>query len=662
MSSAGTAYVDVEAKLESFAAQIEAAVAALDTQTLAVDADTSDAEAAITAISDDQLSLFVDADTTPAEGEIDAIDGGEPVEKKVEADTAEAQKNIDDLSGSINAAADAAGAGAGQLGGLISEIGGLTGASAGATAGLTAAVGGLLVIGNAAGDAQAVVAETDSIIGSLGESAVVTSGHIGELSTKVMEYSGFSDEAVRAGANTLLMFDNINNAEVFDRAIEGSADLARRMGTDVPQAARLLGRALQDPEQGMSRLQRAGIYLSDTQKEQVASFMAVGDTASAQDVILSSLEGRIGNLAEDYGSTMKGGMDQAREAMDELAESAGSSLLPMMEALSASVVDQVNRLQSWDSALNGALFSGPIQAIAGIGDGMRGIGTIVGELPGTLDASAAATQAFGEAAGQTKDEIDGLSNTLRSYLDGTFGLPEAQRGLRDSFDQLFQVLLTEGHTADDVAAAMEQIAYKTADVGAASGDMNVAADLTIQRLRGMRDAGQLTTTEFNRIRDAIRGAQDEAPLTVPTSAPGATAATNEIKGLGDAVRKLPPERIVGVRAEGAAEATRAVSEFKRQLDALPKNVFVGVSTTGSAKASARGGPLDAGELSLVGEQGPELFVPNTGGNIVPAMQTASLMMGAGATYNINVNAATGDGHELARIIRDEIRTLERAGR
>ena len=93
---------------------------------------------------------------------------------------------------------------------------------------------------------RVVVAETDSILGSLGDSAVVTGGHIAELSQRVMEYSGFSDEAVRAGANTLL----ISTRSGLLRCSTGRSrapPTARRMNTDVPTAARLLGMALQGP-------------------------------------------------------------------------------------------------------------------------------------------------------------------------------------------------------------------------------------------------------------------------------------------------------------------------------------------------------------------------------------------------------------------------------
>lgn len=45
--------------------------------------------------------------------------------------------------------------------------------------------------------------------------------------------------------------------------------------------------------------------------------------------------------------------------------------------------------------------------------------------------------------------------------------------------------------------------------------------------------------------------------------------------------------------------------------------FVGPMPQGSVTASAVGGPLDAGQMSVVGENGPELFIPRNAGTIVP---------------------------------------------
>ena len=52
-----------------------------------------------------------------------------------------------------------------------------------------------------------------------------------------------------------------------------------------------------------------------------------------------------------------------------------------------------------------------------------------------------------------------------------------------------------------------------------------------------------------------------------------------------------------------------------------------------------------------------MFVPNTGGNIIPAMQTAQLMMGAGSgggpsiTVVVNGTATQADGQAVVDALR-----------
>jgi len=61
-----------------------------------------------------------------------------------------------------------------------------------------------------------------------------------------------------------------------------------------------------------------------------------------------------------------------------------------------------------------------------------------------------------------------------------------------------------------------------------------------------------------------------------------------------------------------------------------------------ATESAGGGTIQGGRPSLVGERGPEIFVPNTGGTIMNNMNSKNAM-GGGTPINIyqNVNFATG---------------------
>lgn len=673
MASAGTAYVDVEAKLDEFSSQIDAAVSSLDAQTIDVvaEADVTAAEADLASLEASPIDVPVDADVSMAEAELDGLEGA-PVDIPVAADTAEAQASIDELSGSIGALGDAVGVGGagGALGGFSDQLTDLAGASGGAATAIGVAVGSLGVSISAAADAQVVVAQTDSILASLGDSAVVTGDHIAELSQRVMEYSGFSDEAVQSGANTLLMFDNIRSAEVFDRAIEGSADLARRMGTDVPGAARLLGMALQDPEAGMSRLRRAGITLTDSQKEQVAAFIEVGDTAAAQEVILASLEGRIGNLSEDYGETLTGSMDRAKESMDELAEATGQSMLPAMESLA----DLAGPIGEWTQKFHdatGNLAMGPIagitgtlESIGGAGISLGAAGTVIGELPPGLRDTASAAD---EAAAEMRD----LAGSTDDYLARVVGIPASQRDVQQSITDMVATMQDSEASFFDMADAQDEVTTSTADLitrmqeqGASQSELDGVITGTIGMLRAERDAGRITQAQFAELSGEIRDIPHGASTTLTT--PGLTEGITNAEKFAQKAKemdKLAPS--TPFSAPGLDSVYGKSVNYLSTLNSLDGKVVTSTfKTVGDpvGKSSAVGGPLRSGELSLVGEAGPELFVPNTGGNIVPAMQTASLMMGKGATYNVTINAPSGNGADIARTFREELITLERAGR
>ena len=88
---------------------------------------------------------------------------------------------------------------------------------------------------------------------------------------------------------------------------------------------------------------------------------------------------------------------------------------------------------------------------------------------------------------------------------------------------------------------------------------------------------------------------------------------------------------------------------------------------GKVPKRAMGGPVAARTAYLVGERGPELFVPGYAGNIIPNNQLGTVpAMGArssgsgAAVININVNAGMGaNGDEIGRVIVDSLRKYER---
>lgn len=68
-----------------------------------------------------------------------------------------------------------------------------------------------------------------------------------------------------------------------------------------------------------------------------------------------------------------------------------------------------------------------------------------------------------------------------------------------------------------------------------------------------------------------------------------------------------------------------------------------------------GGPIAANQPAIVGDLGPELFVPSSAGRIIPNDQ-----LGGGNTYNITVQAGVGDPREIGRQVVEAIKSFERA--
>jgi hypothetical protein len=192
-------------------------------------------------------------------------------------------------------------------------------------------------------EAQKVTAQTNAVLKSTGGLANVTAKHIDKLATAISNYSGMDDEAVQAGENMLLTFRDIRNRvgennDIFDQATQATADLSTAMGMDMTKAALQLGKALNDPARGMSRLQRIGVTFTDQQKDLVKHLMATGQTAAAQKVILHELTLEFGGSAEAAGKTLGGQLKITQERFSDLAGEIVKAALPAFLAFTGAVI------------------------------------------------------------------------------------------------------------------------------------------------------------------------------------------------------------------------------------------------------------------------------------------------------------------------------------
>lgn len=196
-------------------------------------------------------------------------------------------------------------------------------------------------LATAAYDAQKVMAQTEAIIKATGGAAGVTAKQVSDLSSKLSMQIGVDDELIQSSANLLLTFKQIQNQvgtnnNIFDQAVILAQDLGNVFGSS-QAAAMQLGKALSDPEKGITALRRAGINFTDAQKEQIKTLVQSGDVLGAQKLILAEVESQVGGTAAATAT----GFDIMRVAIENVSERFGALLLPYIEKFATFVTNKV---------------------------------------------------------------------------------------------------------------------------------------------------------------------------------------------------------------------------------------------------------------------------------------------------------------------------------
>ena len=184
--------------------------------------------------------------------------------------------------------------------------------------------------------ATKIAAQTAAAIKSTGGEAHVTAGHVDELATSIMKKSGIDKEQITSSENLLLAFTNVRNEvgkgnDVFDQTTKAAADMATRLGTSVPSATKILGKALDNPTKGIARLTRVGITFTEQQQDQIKALQATGDTLGAQKIILDQVNDRYGGAAAALGKTLPGQIAIAKQSFNDFAEMLVAKLIPVVE-------------------------------------------------------------------------------------------------------------------------------------------------------------------------------------------------------------------------------------------------------------------------------------------------------------------------------------------
>lgn len=197
----------------------------------------------------------------------------------------------------------------------------------GALAGLGVTLGAGAIFGKMieeSSQAEAAANKVAAVLRATGGAAGITSKQIDDLADKYSKLTGIDDDVIKGGQALLLTFKNIGK-DAIGPATEAMLDMSETMGQDLKASAVQLGKALNDPKEGMSALQRIGVTFSESQKQVIKDLVNTGQTAKAQAIILQEVQSEMGGTAAAARDTLGGALKALDTAFGELFETLGSS-------------------------------------------------------------------------------------------------------------------------------------------------------------------------------------------------------------------------------------------------------------------------------------------------------------------------------------------------
>jgi len=473
----------------------------------------------------------------------------------------------DEASAAASAGLDDVGTSAGEASGGIDLLGGsLLKAIPELAAILGLYEGGRAFISNFVSNVeqhQAAESSLSTTIKTTGDAVGLTVDQLNKLAEANSKNSTVSQNANLQAEAVLLNYNELGK-NVFPQAAASVDDLATKLAHGLPpslqqteQAAKLLGKALEDPATGMTALTRVGVTFSAQQVEQAKAMMKNNDLVGAQKLLLTDVSDVVSGQAAAAQDTFAGKLAVTKNAMENLeiglSNTAGKDLPKLADAMNHAV----------DVA--GKLLAPAFQILK--------------------EALAQLTQVY-EAH---KEQIDIVVKAL-GYLVAVI---------------LGGLVLAIGAAIVVLAQIIRLIADLITWV---SDAITIIGNLGATIIRVFTSLWDDAKAGFDNFGNNIRN-----------------WANNVINDIVNFFKQLP-SKIGDAVGSGAKDVTGVAGSIVKNLGGLFK---------------ASGGPVAGGQGYIVGEQGPEAFVPWASGKIVPNNQLN--------TSNTNINVYTGDVHGIGDV-------------
>lgn len=412
-------------------------------------------------------------------------DDGQKALARIEQASAPASKALlafNDVAGNVRGSMEGLTGRLGMAGTALSALG-----PAGLMAGVSLAA---LSVGLTKGVHDAELADAsmrrlEAVLTATGHASGLTGAQIAEMADKIEKSTMRTAEEVVDATAILATFRSVSG-DTFRRATGLVVDLSEVMQSDLKSASLQLGKALQDPIQGVSALGRAGVTFSAAQKDMIAAMVEAGNTAGAQKLVLDELERQVGGASSGADGGLTGATKHLSESwgdlLEEFARTTGigdavaGALNKMTEALKGMTASEDVSAELAERSAALVDYQAKLAELEGSGRGwsiaanfyrarIKEIGNEVAALKKLDDARQASEQAAREGAANAARDANAerMAERLKAL--------EAER-VKAAADAASKVRGIEEQLAKDVAAA--QAKSSLAGVTQADVDKEVA--------------------------------------------------------------------------------------------------------------------------------------------------------------------------------------------
>jgi len=593
------------------------------------------------------------------------------------------QAKMRDVAGSIAAVQGPLGPVAGRLNAIGAIMGrvslkglAMTGAFVAAGFALTKLIKNVTAV-------QTQMLKLEGILKATGGAAGLSLSEIENISTEIGVATLASTSKVRDAAGIMLTFKSITG-DAFKDALRLAQDLAEVGFGDLKMGATQLGKALEDPIVGLGALRRVGVSFTDAQKEMIKVLTMTGRKAEAQRIILDALDQQVGGAGVKAATGLAGAVDSLREKLDIFFERSKLGV-----AIVNGLTKSINFLA--DAFGNVDIEAKKLTTIKQVTDELK---EMKAEMA-TLNNEDMIGAEFNENDRGTKDqqryaELQKLIEEHKKQLDNLISV-ENRKAHKESV--ITKEKVKEDHMLRDIQEKNARIHERTTDrqikafgkTQAELKDLNDIYKIQDELRKKLGSDGKLSEAEIaEQMKIATKGIMErnaeyqkfadiQRDLDAVAKGVGSTFASVGDK-ISDAMfrgklhtldfKNILYEMVIALQK--MIFKVMVLDQIQRQIEERMSKgniikdilgVFTGGSTgtnVGAHAGAAGGGTLQQGSPTLVGERGPELFVPNSAGSIKNNADTKSSMSGGGGVSVVqNLNFAVG----ITNTVRAEVMNM-----